>query len=311
MSSTQKARDTRKGILLMCLTAFIFAMQDGLSTHLAGTYNVWMVVTIRFWFFSLFAIALVARQAGGLGVGLRSRMPGVQLLRGVLLIVEICLMVLAFVKVGLLATQALFISYPLMVAALSGPILGETVGWRRWLAIVVGFVGVIVLLNPGGAVFTPWAVVPLAAAVLFAVYALLTRYVARGDAATTSFLWTGLVSTVVITPVGLWMWEPMTAPDWALMGLLCCTAAASHFMMIKAFELAEASDVQPFALLQLVFVAALAVLVFDERLETRVIVGGALVVGAALFTLLRARALKGRRPDPPRRCWCRPRRRRG
>lgn len=291
MSGIDKARDTRKGILLMCVTAFIFAMQDGISAHLAGAYNVWMVVTIRFWFFSLFAIALVSRQPGGLGAALRSRMPGLQVLRGVLLITEICVMVLAFVKVGLLATQALFISYPLMVAALSGPVLGEKVGWRRWVAIMVGFVGVIVLLNPGGAVFTPWAIVPLASAVMFALYALLTRYVARSDTALTSFLWTGLVAAVAITPVGLWMWEPMSAPDWGWMALLCCTAAISHFMMIKAFELAEASDVQPFALLQLVFVALVAVLVFDERLETRVIVGGMLVVGAALFTLLRARAV--------------------
>jgi drug/metabolite transporter (DMT)-like permease len=291
MTAQNTARNTRLGILLMCLTSFVFAMQDGISAHLARNYNVWMVVTIRFWFFALFAIALVARQPGGLGVALRSRMPVLQVLRGVLLIVEICVMVLAFVKVGLLATQSLFISYPLMVAALSGPILGEKVGWRRWLAIVVGFVGVIVILNPGGAVFTPWAVVPLAAAILFAIYALLTRYVARTDAALTSFLWTGVVAAILITPVGLWMWEPMSPADWGWMGLLCCTASASHFMMIKAFELAEAGDVQPFALLQLVFVAGLAVIVFDETLETRVIVGTVMVVGAALFTLLRARAV--------------------
>jgi drug/metabolite transporter (DMT)-like permease len=283
------AQNTRLGILLMCLTSLIFALQDGISSHLGGRYNVWMVVMIRFWFFAAFALALTARTPGGIGGTLRTRYPVLQLARGLLLIVEICIMVLAFIELGLIATHAVFVSYPLMVAALSGPVLGEKVGWRRWTAIGVGFVGVLIILNPGTTVFSPWAIVPLISAFMFALYALFTRYVARGDSAQTSFLWTGLVATVAITPLGLWFWEPMTAQDWGWMAVLCCTSAMAHFMMIKAFELAEASDVQPFALLQLVFIAILGITLFDEDLQLNVILGAALVVGAALFTLLRAR----------------------
>lgn len=284
-------QNTSLGILLMSVTALVFALQDGMSRHLAANYNVWMVVMIRFWFFAIFAVALASRR-GGVGAVMRSRMPWVQTARGLLLVVEICIMVLAFIKLGLIATHAIFVSYPLIVAALSGPVLGEHVGWRRWTAIGVGFLGVLIILQPGVAVFSPWALVPLLSAFMFALYGLLTRYVAQGDAAMTSFLWTGVVSAIAITPVGLWFWEPMSAVDWGWMLTLCFSAAIAHFMMIKAYEIAEASDVQPFALLQLVFIAILGVTLFGETIAANVVIGAALVVGAAVFTLLRTRMLE-------------------
>ncbi len=282
-------QNTMLGIILMSATALVFALQDGISTHLSGTYNVWMVVMIRFWAFAAFALALVARQPGGVQAALRARMPGVQFLRGAVLILEVCVMILGFITLGLIESHAVFVCYPLIVAALSGPILGESVGWRRWSAIAVGFVGVIIILDPGAGVFSIWALVPLFCAALFALYGLLTRYVARADAAMTSFFWTGWVGALLITPIGLWMWEPMSAADWGWMGLLCFTAASAHFMMIKAYEVAEASDIQPFALLQLVFVAGLGVWVFDETLRPNVVIGAAVVMAAALFTLWRAK----------------------
>ncbi|MDQ1848739.1 DMT family transporter [Gemmobacter fulvus] len=282
-------QNTGLGILLMSATSLVFALQDGISSHLAQEYNVYMVVMIRFWVFALFALALSARQPGGIVAQIRSRHPWVQLTRGLLLIVEVCVMILAFVQLGLIASHAVFVSYPLIVAALSGVVLGESVGWRRWTAIGVGFIGVLIILQPGVAVFSPWAAVPLLAAFMFALYALLTRYVARGDMAGTSFLWTGIVAAVAISPLGLWFWQPMTAGDWGWMGVLCLTGAGAHYMMIKAYEVAEASDVQPFALLQLVFIAILGLTLFDEELKLNVMLGAALVAGAAVFTLWRAR----------------------
>ncbi len=229
-------QNTRLGIGLMVLTTCIFALQDGISRHLAEHYSVLMVVMIRYWFFAAFVIAVAARQAGGLAPAIRSRFPVLQVLRGLLLAAEVCVMVVGFVKLGLVASHAVFICYPLLVAALSGPVLGETVGWRRWLAIGAGFVGILIILQPGLAVFSPWALVPLAAATLFATYALLTRYVARGDSAAVSFFWTGTVGAVAMTAVGLWHWEPMAPGDWFWMAALCCTAALGHWCLIRAYE---------------------------------------------------------------------------
>jgi len=282
-------QNNRLGAWLMIGTCFVFAMQDGISRHLADTYNVFMVVMIRYWFFAGFAIALATRIPGGLGAALRPRFPLIQIARGVLLAAEVCVMVTAFTLLGLVESHAVFTCYPLLVAALSGPILGEKVGWRRWLAIGVGFAGVLVILQPGVAVFAPAAIVPLIAATMFALYGLLTRYVARGDAAMVSFLWTGITGAVVMTAIGAFYWQPMSLPDWGWMAVLCCTAVLGHWLMIRSLEVAEASAVQPFAYFQLVFAAAIGLTVFGEVLKPNVAVGALIVVSAGLFTLWRQR----------------------
>lgn len=287
-------QNLRLGIWLMVATVLVFATQDGFSRHLAATYNVWMVVMIRFWFFAVFVTALAARAQGGLRQAVAARYLKVQIFRGVLLVLEICVSVLGFVAIGLVESHAVFACYPLLVAALSGPVLGEHVGWRRWTAIGIGFVGVLVVLSPGAGVVSPLAVIPLAAAVMFALYALLTRYVARGDPPSVSFFWTGTAGAVVMTVIGLPHWQPMSGPDWGFMAALCLCGALGHFLLIKAFAVAEASAIQPFAYLQLVFSSAVGVVVFHDPIKPNVLAGAVIVAGAGLFTLLRARAVERR-----------------
>jgi len=284
------AQNIRLGIWLMVATTFVFSVQDGVSRHLAGQYNTYMVVMIRYWFFAAFVIAIAARIHGGLRKAVCSRKPLLQAFRALLLVAEICVTVQSFVLLGLTETHAIFISYPLLIAALSGPILGETVGWRRWGAVAIGFVGVLVILQPGLTVFQPAAVIPLIAAFMFALYGLLTRYVARYDSTATSFFWTGTVGAIGITAVGLWFWEPMSGPDWIWMGTLCLLAVLGHWLLIKCYEVAEASAVQPFAYLQLVFASSIGIFFFNETLRWNVAIGGAVVVLAGLFTLWRTRA---------------------
>ena len=134
------------------------------------------------------------------------------------------------------------------------------------------------------------ALVPLFAAFLFALYGLLTRHAAARDAAMTSFFWTGVVGAVAMTIVGVWAWQPMTAADWGWMGALCVLGSLGHYLLIKTYDVAEASAVQPFAYFQLVFATAVGVLVFDETLYANVVLGAIIVVGAGLFTLWRERA---------------------
>lgn len=281
------AGNLRLGIILMVFTTLIFALQDGISRYLAGEYNVLMVVMIRYWFFASFVLVVAYRKAGGIRKTAATSQPLLQILRGLVLIVEICVMVAAFTILGLVESHAVFTSFPLLVAALSGPLLGEKVGWRRWVAIAIGFVGVLVILKPGFGVFSPAAIIPLISALLFAVYALLTRYAARKDDANTSFFWTGTVGAAAITLVGVWFWEPMSSSDWLWMGALCITGVLGHFTLIKCYEVAEASAVQPFAYLQLVFASFLGIFVFGEVLKLNVLVGAIIVVSAGLFTLFR------------------------
>jgi drug/metabolite transporter (DMT)-like permease len=192
--------------------------------------------------------------------------------------------VLSFTLLGLTETHAVFICYPLIIAALSGPVLGEQVGWRRWLSIAIGAVGVLIILQPSTGVFSPVAAIPLFGALLFAIYGLLTRYVSRQDSSQTSLFYTGMAGCVVMTAIGVFYWEPMTGPDWLWMGMLCVSGVFGHWLLIKTYEAAEASAVQPFAYLQLPFAAALGMAAFGETLRTNVAIGAAVVVSAGLFT---------------------------
>jgi drug/metabolite transporter (DMT)-like permease len=277
------------GIALMIATTLVFAVLDGLSRHLAGEYNVLMIVMIRYWFFAAFVIAIAKRGAGGILATARTDQPIVQTIRGLLLCFEVCVMVAAFTILGLVESHAVFTCYPLLVAALSGPVLGEHVGWRRWAAIGVGFIGVTIILQPGASVFDIRALIPLLAATTFAIYGLLTRYASRRDSTATSFFWTGTVGAVAMTLAGIWFWEPMSGQDWIWMGCLCLAGLAGHWLLIRCYEAAEASAVQPFAYLQLVFVAVIGITVFGETISTNVAIGCAIIVAAGLFTFWRER----------------------
>lgn len=281
--------NTRLGIFLMIGTTIVFSLQDAISRHLAGEYNVLMVVMIRYWFFAAFVVAIARRTAGSVRAAAATDQPVLQAFRGALLALEICVMVAAFTVLGLVESHAVFTCYPLIIAALSGPILGETVGWRRWAAIGIGFIGVLIILQPGASVFDVSALIPLCAALMFALYGLLTRYAARKDSAATSFFWTGTVGALLMTIIGFWSWEPMSGADWLWMATLCVTGASGHWLLIKCYEVAEASAVQPFAYFQLVFAAVLGVAIFSEAIRMNVAIGAVLIVSAGLFTFWRER----------------------
>jgi len=278
------------GVMLMIGATVVFALQDGISRHLAEAYNTNMVVMVRYWFFAAFVVFLAARAPGGIRATAQTDQLGLQILRGVLLAAEVAVAVYGFTLLGLIESQAVFICYPLLVAALSGPVLGEKVGWRRWMAIGVGLIGVMVILQPGTGVFNPAAVIPFISALMFAVYGLLTRYVARRDSTATSFFWTGIAGAVVTTAVGIWFWEPMVGTDWLWMGLLCVFGVLGHWLLIKCYEMAEASAVQPFAYSHLIWTAILGIWVFGEVIRSNVAIGAAIILAAGLFTLWRERA---------------------
>ena len=282
-------QNERLGILLMVTTTIVFASQDGLSKYLATEYNVYMVVMIRYWFFAAFVMTISSRKPGGVKQVAKTKTPLLQIFRSLILVTEMCVTILAFTLLGLAETHAIFASYPLIIAMLSGPILGEHVGWRRWLAICVGFFGILIILNPGNGIFSPYALVPLAGAILFALYGLLTRYAGQYDNSSTSFFWTGIVGCIAMTAIGLNFWDPVSQADWSIMLILSASGMLGHFLLIKCYEVAEASAVQPFAYLQLIWASLIGVIIFGEQITTNVLIGACIIVGAGLFTLWRER----------------------
>ena len=282
-----KADRPRLGIFLMIAATFAFAAQDGISRYLAGAYNTYLVVAIRYVIFTAIVVAIFSMRPGGLRRVMQSQQTGRQILRGVILVFEILITIQAFVYLGLIETHALFAGFPLLVAALSGPVLGEWIGVRRWLAIGVGFLGVLILLRPGFRALEPALILPLLAVILFAFYQLLTRKVAATDSAETSFVWTALCGFVVMMFIGPFFWQPIALGDWGWLLLLSLLALAGHFMLIKALEVTEAGTVQPFTYFHLIFVTIFGVAIFGETLDRWTVIGAGIVVSAGLFTLFR------------------------
>lgn len=282
-------KDATKGIWLMIAAVTVFAMQDGFSRHLAETYNTFMVIMIRYWFFVGFVVLLAWRQPQGFRAAVRTHHPWLHLSRAVLLIAEVCVIVYGYTLIGLINSHAIFAVCPLLVAGLAVPLLGERIPWQRWAAIGAGLLGVLIILQPGSGVFSLASLLPFAAATMFAVYSLLTRLATRDESAFVALFWSGIIGMVLITAIGLPNWEPMTGPDWLWMTIYAMLALLGNWLLIRCYEVAEASSVQPFAYLQIVLVTLIGIVVYDEALQTPVLIGGAIVVGAGLFALMQAR----------------------
>lgn len=280
-------KSTPLGYSFTFLAFSVFAIQDGLSKHLGGDYSPVQVAMVRYWAFVAFALFLALRSNGGLRTAINTRRPFLQILRGLLLFSQILISIVAFTHVGLAKSQAIFAAGPIFVALLSMPILGETVGWRRWTAISAGLVGVLIMLSPGADGFNIYVVLPLICAVLGAIYAIATRLVSRDDGPSTSFFYLAIVGFIGTNILGPFFWIPFSAMDWVWMGCLCCTGIIGHLALIKAYENLDAVVVQPISYWQLVLGAVIAVTVFGEVLRWNTVVGATIVVGAGLFTVWR------------------------
>jgi drug/metabolite transporter (DMT)-like permease len=287
LSRVEAAAPTR-GIVLILTANLLFAGMDAVSKTLIVDYPVAQILWVRYAFFAAFATALALRGAGPIE-GFRSRRPWLNLLRAVILLAEIACFVLAFRYLPLADVHSIAAVYPLMITALSALVLGEFVGPRRWAAVAVGFVGVVVILRPGLAVFDPAALIPLAGAALFAVYQIITKVIARHDGMTTIMLYTGWVGFALTSLVGPLYWTPPDLQGWILLLVAGVLGVVGHMLLIKALDAAPASVLQPFNYTLLVWATAVGFLVFGDLPDRVTVAGAAVVVASGLYTWWRER----------------------
>jgi len=280
------------GITLMVITTFMFSSMDGVSRYLAENNNVFTLVTMRYWFIAFVMMVTCLFIKNRVSDILNTKQPYIQFSRGVILSLNNCLVVYTFTLLGLVETHAIIACYPLIVAGLSVPFLGERFGWRRWMAIFTGFIGVIIILRPNTNIITEGSIFAIIGALMFAVYLILTRYVSRSDTAITSFFWTGIGGTVTMSLISLFIWDDILKEDYLWLLIMCVLSAGSHFMMVKTLQVAEASVVQPFSYLQLVFGSIIGVTIFSESIDLMIIVGALVVIGSGLFTTWREYKIK-------------------
>jgi len=286
-----KAKDaggSASGILLLLLTTAGFSCIDASAKWLNLREPALQTVALRYaGAFLITACFLNPWTRPGI---LRSARPGLQAVRG------LCMLGASFCGFAALRTLPITVvtsiafAAPLLVAVLAGPLLGERLGPRRAGAVVVGFVGVLVITRPGTAAFQPGMGLALGAAGCNASYLMMTRVLSRHDASETTHFYTGLIGTLVSVPLALPGWQaPAGATMWLVIGFFALAGAGAHWLLILAHQRAPASTLAPFFYAQLLFAALLGAVVFGTLPDRWTILGGGIVIGSGLYLLARER----------------------
>lgn len=275
-----------KAILLTLVSLVIFGVQDIAVKLLVADFSVMQVVMIRFWGVAVFMLIWIGRNSD-LRVVLRSHYPKLQILRSVLLLIDIWLFSAALGFMQTSDLQAMFMLYPIVVSLLAVPILGEKMGIYRWAAVLVGFVGAMVVIRPGFQTIDGSILLVVGAVLSFSLYTVLTRKVATKDSTKTSMLYLALVALVLSTVTGVFELEAMDMRGWLLMSIVIVCAIATHLLFTIALKYAPASALQPLNFLALPVAVGLTLLFFGHMTDLITLVGGAITIGAGLLVWFR------------------------
>ena len=263
-----------------------FASMDAMSKWLVADYPVGQMMWIRYGFFCLFAWLVVRRR--GFVTALRSQRPWLQASRAVLAVIESAVFVLAFRYLPLADTHAIAATSPLIVIALGVLLLGEKAGRDRWLAVVAGLLGVLLIVRPGFRTLDWPLLLPLLGAVLWGGYQIMVRLCSRTDSPDTTLVWSAFVAFAATTLVGYWQWPD--AFGWTMLVAIALLGAIAHYLLILALDHAEAGAVQPYSYTLLVWVTILGAVVFGDFPDGWTILGAAIIVASSLYAWYRDRA---------------------
>jgi drug/metabolite transporter (DMT)-like permease len=276
------------GIALMSAAVGQFAFLDTTAKYLNTELDSFEIAWARYTFAFLLT-ALISNPFTTPGL-LSTKRPLLQVARSFLLVCATVGNFLALRWMQLDEVLSIIFTFPFLVSIISGPMLGEWIGARRWAAVGVGFCGVLLITRPGLGGVHAAALFSVAATVSYALYAVITRVVSRTDSNQTSLFYSNFVGALVLLPVVPFVWRtPADWESWVLLVIVGVLGSSGHFCMIAAHKLAPASVLSPFIYTQLVWVVLLGYLVFDHLPTAWTIAGAAIVVGSGLYLLQRER----------------------
>jgi len=283
------------GIILMLLVTLLFAGHDTLSKYLSGFYPVVMIVWARYVVHTLLMAAMLLPSTG-LNI-LRSHRPGLQGLRALFLLGSSLLFTSGLMFIPLAEATAVNFLAPLLVTVLSVFLLNEQVSLGQWLAVILGFVGVLIIVRPEGSFFTLPILLPFGSALTFCAYQLLSRKVAECDKSTTSNFFAGLQNALLMTLLVPFFWHfPDNFKDGLLMLALGGLGMLGHLLISQVFHYAPPALLAPFSYCQLVFATLLGWLFFSDWPDNISLLGISLVCvsGLAAAILQQRRKLKSK-----------------
>ena len=284
------------GIGFDLLAVLSFSVVDVLAKWLGEDYPSVQILFFRY-LFGLLPVAVFVWLSGGLG-SLRTRRLPLHILRASLLFVALLLFFEALQHLPLAETIAVAFTAPLFVTALAGPLLGETVGARRWGAVIVGFIGALIMVQPGSATFRPEALLVLGSAFAFALLVTLTRRLTRTETNVALLTYSTLFAGAWSLPFLPFVWQPPAAdhlPFFVVIGLIGGVAA---FFIILAYRNAPVSVLAPFDYSALIWGALFGWIFWREQPSLEIWVGAAIVAAAGVYIARREAGAPGRRASP-------------
>lgn len=294
MTATVAPLEDRRsfGIGLLVFAQLLFAGLDTSAKWLAESFIPTGEIVFMRYAVHVGLIFLLIMPVRGLAL-FRTGNWRLELLRGLCLLGVTVGNFFAMQFLPLTVTGALLFTMPLLVCALSVPMLGERVGWRRWLAIVAGFIGVLIIVRPGTAAFHPAALLCLGGALCAAVYAILTRKLAGVDSAATQQVYSGIIALVCVTPFAFsgWVW-PQNGATWFAFFAAGVFGVLAHGMNTIALRFAPPSVLAPFSYLELLYLAAASWIIFAEPPDVWFYIGAPIIILSGLYIWLRERALR-------------------
>lgn len=282
------ARQRLIGIGLMVIAFLLFSLLDTTAKWLNHVIPTPQTVWSRYTFSVLFVL-LVINQKTKPGV-MKTKKPVMQFWRSMFLFISTLLNFIAINYLQLSQTISIAFAAPLLVALLSGPMLGEHVSRDRLIAIVVGFIGVLVVARPGFGGIHPVAILSIIGVVCYAMYVVMTRHLAAHDSTETTLVYSGMVGAILLTPVMFFVWQ--NPPDLftaLMMGALGLYAGVGHFALIRAHRFTPAYILTPFIYTQLIWMSLFGYLIFGDVPDRFTLLGGLIVVGSGLYLLMRER----------------------
>jgi drug/metabolite transporter (DMT)-like permease len=291
----------RTGIAFMIAAIFTVSVMDAMIKALSATVPTLQIIAFRTGFGLLPVLALVA-WSGGLAA-LRTARPLDHLVRACCALGAMFCFFFSLRFLPLAEAIALAFASPLFVTALSVPILGERVGPRRWAAVGAGFVGMLLIVRPGTEVFSPYAVLPIAASAFMAMAMVLARRLTRTETNASIVFYTTLAGLCVSGVGSAFVWQPPTLGEVGLLALLGLLGGCGTLMFTQAFRVAPAAVIAPFEFTALLWATLFGWLVWDEVPDAMTFVGAGVVVGAGLYILhretVRGRVEERREPSEP------------
>ncbi|MCA8928139.1 MAG: DMT family transporter [Alphaproteobacteria bacterium] len=287
---------TVAGVLLFTAGLSFIALADAMAKVLGQSMPSPQVV----WLYLCCVLIVLALYFGVTRQNVRklakTNRPWLQVARGLCILGSLTFIFAALRFLPLAEATVINFTGPLFMVALAGPILGEKVGWRRWVAVLVGLAGALIVVRPGSAVFQWAALLPIGSAVFFALFQLITRKLAGQDSAMTTLLYTQVVAAVGAIPAAPFFWTPITLYQFGYVFLAGFVGLAAHICMFNAFRLADASLLAPINYTRIVASVLLGYLMFDQLPDAYTIAGGAVIVTSGLFVIWREAQVRRARP---------------